>query len=166
MIPDDCKRSFQNLTALSRQVFCGGVKFKSSSRARRSEIEGPRLTSFGVTRDFSTDARDNSFGDAHRMHRRKGRVQNLTALGRQVFCGGVRFKSSSRGRRSEIEGPRLTSFGATRDFSTDARDNSFGDAHRMHRRKGGVQNLTALSRQVFSGQFLSAAAAANMAANI
>jgi len=36
----------------------------------------------------------------------------------------------------------------------------------MHRRKGGVQNLTALSRQVFSGQFLSAAAAANMAANI
>jgi len=38
----------------------------------------------------------------------------------------------------------------------------------MHRRKGRVQNLTALSRQVFSGQkvFLLAAAAANMAANI
>jgi len=38
----------------------------------------------------------------------------------------------------------------------------------MHRRKGRVQNLTALSRQVFSGQkvLLSAADAANMAANI
>jgi len=34
----------------------------------------------------------------------------------------------------------------------------------MHRRKGRVQNLTALSRQVFSGRkvFLSVAAAANI----